>query len=306
MYKISIAFLVLFSVYIGQTTAQELNATVVVNGTAVQNTVDLKVFKALENSLKDFLNKRKWTTDEFGTNEKIDCQFNITITAKKDDDLYEAKLNVQASRPVYGSDYLSPLINYVDKDFLFKYVQFQPIDFNENRIAGNDAQSANLTAVVAFYVYYILGLDYDSYKLKGGSDHFAKALAIVNGAPEGSGVSGWKNEGTKNRYWLVDNILNSRFRDVREIYYNYHRNGMDALAKTPALATDVILNTIPMLYQVNTDNPNNAIILMYFSTKNNEYYNILEQSDSPEKGNFITQISQLDVANAVRYNALKK
>jgi hypothetical protein len=288
--------------------AQELNAKVVVNGTAVQNTVDLKVFKALEQGLQDFLNKRKWTNDEYTSAEKIDCQFNVTITKRSKEvaDAYEAKLSIQASRPVYQSDYLSPLINYVDKDFVFKYIQFQPIDFNETRVAGNDALAANLTAVFAYYVNYIIGLHYDSFKLKGGSEYYTKALAIANNAPEGNGISGWKSEGTKNRYWLADNILNARFGLFREAIYDYHRNGMDAMTKQPAKASNVILNTIPTLYQINSETPGSAIFFLYFSTKNNEYFNILSKATADDKNKLVPQLSMLDVANATKYGTLLK
>jgi Domain of unknown function (DUF4835) len=291
-----------------QSNAQELNAKVVVNASAVQNTVDLKIFKSLEQGLEDFLNKRKWTSDEFTTAEKIDCQFNISITKKAKDaaDIFEAKLSVQSSRPVYQTDYSTPLLNYVDKEFVFKYVQFQPIDFNENRVAGNDPITANLTATLAFYVYYMIGLDYDSYKLKGGTDYFSKAMAIVNNAPEYSGITGWKNEGTKNRYWLADNILNARFGAFRETFYNYHRLGMDEMTKAPAAATNAMLATIGSLYTINFETPGSALLFMYFSTKNNEYYNLLTKASQEDKLKLIPQISMLDVANATKYSGLLK
>jgi Domain of unknown function (DUF4835) len=303
--------IIIIIAYLGNTilaNAQELNAKIVVNGTAVQNNVDQKIFKALEQSLQDFLNKRKWTNDEFGNTEKIDCQFNITITkrAKDMEDAYEAKLSIQASRPVYQTDYSSPILNYVDKDFIFKYIQFQPVDFNENRVAGNEPLVSNLTATLAYYVYYIIGLDYDTYKLKGGSDYYNKARNIVSNAPEGNGVSGWKNEGTKNRYWLVDNILNSRFSGFRDVLYSYHRNGLDAMTKTPAEANAIVLNTIPTLYQINSETPGSAILFLYFSTKNTEYYNMLSKASMAEKIKLVPQISMLDVPNATKYSELLK
>jgi Domain of unknown function (DUF4835) len=303
--------LILLSVICTQITqgyAQEMNAKVVVNGAAVQNTVDQKVFKAMEQGLQDFINKRKWTNDEWANTEKIECQFNITITKRATDvpDAYEAKLSIQASRPVYGTDYSSPILNYVDKDFIFKYIQYQPIDFNENRVAGNEALVSNLSATIAYYAYYILGLDYDTYKLKSGNEYYAKALNIVSNAPEGNGISGWKNEGTKNRYWLVDNIMSARFAAFREVLYNYHRNGLDAMAKNSKEGTDVILSTISSLYQINSEAPGSAILFLYFSTKNNEYYNILAKASMQEKLKVVPQLSMLDVPNATKYGELLK
>jgi hypothetical protein len=303
-----LALLIINFLFINHSFAQELNAKVVVNGSAVQNNVDQKIFKALEQSLQDFINKRKWTNDEFTTTEKIDCQFNITVTKRSKDiaDAYEAKLSIQASRPIYQTDYSSPIFNYVDKDFIFKYIQFQPLDFNENRIVGNEPLVSNLSATVAFYVYYIIGLDYDTYKLKAGSEFYNKALNIVSNAPEGNGITGWKNEGSKNRYWLIDNILNARFAGFREVLYNYHRNGLDAMAKTPSAAAVVMMNTIPTLYQINSETPGSAILFTYFSTKNNEYLNVLTKATMAEKLKLVPQISMLDVPNATKYGELLK
>jgi hypothetical protein len=302
-----IALIVLLISFSSNIMAQELNAKIIVNGSAVQNAVDLKVFKTLEQGLQDFLTKRKWTTDEFTAEEKIDCQFNLTITKKgKDADTYEAKLSIQAGRPVYNTDYTTPIINYVDKDVLFKYIQFQPLDFNENRVAGNDPVVANLPAILAYYVNYIIGLDYDSYKPKGGSDYFSKAMSIVNNAPEGAGINGWKNEGAKNRYWLADNMLSARFVNFREVMYNYHRNGLDAMAKNPAEGLDVILGTIKTLSQINTETPSSALLYLYFSTKNLEYYNFLSKASAEDKQKLIPLISMLDVPNATKYSSLFK
>jgi hypothetical protein len=300
-----IAILVLFVSCCQTIHAQELNAKIIVNGTAVQNVIDLKTFKTLEQGLQDFLNKRKWTTDEFTTAEKIDCQFNLTITKQgKEGDTYEAKLSIQAARPVYNTDYTSPILNYVDKDVYFKYIQFQPLDFNENRVAGNDPSIANLPAILAYYVNYIIGLDYDSYKLKGGSEYFSKAMAIVNNAPEGAGINGWKNEGAKNRYWLADNMLSARFVNFREVMYNYHRNGLDIMAKTPEEGLEVILNSIKTLSQINTETPSSALLFLYFSTKNLEYYNFLSKASAEDKQRLIPLISMLDVPNATKYSSL--
>jgi Domain of unknown function (DUF4835) len=285
--------------------AQELNAKIIVNASAVQNSTDIKIFKTLEQGLQDFLNKRKWTLDEYTMDEKIECQFNLTIIKKgKDADCYDAKLSVQAARPVFQTDYVSPILNYVDKDIYFKYIQFQPLDFNENRVAGNDPSIGNLPAIMAYYVNYIIGLDYDSYKLKGGSEYFAKVMAIVNNAPEGSGITGWKNEGAKNRYWLADNMLSARFVNFREVMYTYHRNGLDAMAKNPPEALDVILESIKTLSQLNMETPSSALLFLYFSTKNNEYYNFLSKASTEDKQKLIPLISMLDVPNATKYSGL--
>ncbi len=301
-----IGFVIVFALSINAN-AQELNAQVILNAQAIQNNVDVKIFKNLEQSLKDFLNTTKFTKDEYGALEKIECQFNLTIQkVGKEANSYEAKLSINASRPVYGADYQSSILNYIDKEVMFKYVQFQPVDFNETRVAGNDPLAANLSAIFAYYAYYIIGLDMDSYKQSGGSDYFNKARNIVSNAPEGYGIDGWKPEGSKNRYWLVDNILNSRFIPFREAYYYYHRNGLDQMTTNAEEANIAILNTISTIYQVNMESPGSALLLAFFSTKNAEYLNILTQASMEEKLKLVPMLSMLDVPNASKYSALLK
>jgi hypothetical protein len=286
---------------------QELNAQVIVNGNAVQNTVDVKIFKSLEQSIEDFLNKRKWTSDEYAINEKIDCQFNLTITKKgKTDNAYEAKLSINAVRPVYNTDYTSPIVNYVDKEIIFKYIQFQPLEFNETNIAGADPLASNLSAIFAYYTYLILGLDMDSYSNKGGTALYNKARNIVANAPDGYGITGWTSEGTKNRYWLTDNLLNTRFNAFREALYTYHRNGMDQMTGKPDEGTETILNTINAIYDVNSETPGSAILFLFFSTKNAEYLNLLTTASAEKKLELVPKISMLDVSNAAKYSALLK
>ena len=160
------------------TVAQELNATVTLQTNKVDNQVDPKTFVQLQSQLKDFLNQRKWTSDAFSNEEKIDCNFYITIEYMVSLGVYEAKLSIVSNRPVYNSAYTTPLLNMQDANFTFKYQLSQPIEFNENRVQGADPLAANLTATLAYYIYVILGLDYDSYSLQGGKPYFNKALNI--------------------------------------------------------------------------------------------------------------------------------
>ncbi|HMH21001.1 MAG TPA: DUF4835 family protein, partial [Puia sp.] len=172
--------------------AQELQANITVNATRVGNSVDHKIFKTLQGALQDFLSNRKWSNESFQTNEKIVCNFLINISTSGDNNTFQASLVVQAGRPVFNSSYQSPLINFNDESFAFRYVEFQPLDFNENRIQGSEPYAANLTAELAYYVYIILGLNFDSYALRGGDPYYQKALNIVNNAPDGRDITGWK------------------------------------------------------------------------------------------------------------------
>ncbi|MFM2385754.1 MAG: hypothetical protein RL660_511 [Bacteroidota bacterium] len=286
------------------TNAQDVFATVSVNTSAIQQ-ADPAIFKTLDQKITDFVNLRRWTTDDFASTERIELNINLTLTQKDKggEDIYRAKLTVQASRPVYGTDYKTSLLNYIDKDVLIRYNQFQNLDFNENRIVGNDIYSSNLTAILAFYVYYAVGLDYDSYSLKGGTPYFNKALNIVQNAPE---LEGWKREGGKNRYWLVDNIVNSRFDAFRQNFYEYHRDGMDQMTTDKTAATKKIKENIKVLSQLNKDLPNSAVLFMYFSAKSQEYVNILTESTTAEKEELCPLMAAMDVTNAAKYTELAR
>ena len=172
--------------------AQELRAKVTVNSSQVGTSVNKKVFQTLQTALNTFMNSRKWTRDVFAANERIDCGFFLTIQPTDDANVFTASLTIQAARPVFNTAYLSPLVNYQDLDIIFKYVEFQQLEFNESRVAGTDPLQSNLTAVFAYYAYMILGFNYDSFSPRGGDPHFLKAQNIVNNAPETRGITGWK------------------------------------------------------------------------------------------------------------------
>ena len=195
--------------------SQELQANVTVLSNRISSQVDKHIFQTLQTALYDFLNNRKWTNETFGSNEKIVCNFLLNLSGSQDNNTYSASLTVQAGRPIFNSSYQSPLINFMDESVNFKYIQFQALDFNENRVQGTDPIAANLTAIFAYYVYTILGLDFDSFGLRGGDPYFQKALNIVNNAPEGSSVSGWKPfDGVRNRYWLMENLTDTQIQSA--------------------------------------------------------------------------------------------
>lgn len=213
-------------------TAQELSATVTIQSNKVDNQVDPKLFSQLQIQLRDFINQRKWTNDNFSLEEKIDCSFYLTIESVVSPGVFDAKLSVISNRPVYNANYTSSLLNMQDASFTFKYQLSQPIEFNENRVQGADALEANLTATLAYYVYVILGLDYDSFSLKGGAPYFSKALNIVYNAPEGSGIAGWKSyDGQRNRYVFIDNLTKSGYDPIHQILFSYYREGLDQMAR---------------------------------------------------------------------------
>lgn len=302
---INLFILLLFSI---AANAQELNCKVKVLATAIQN-VDKQVFTTMEKSISDFMNTRKWTSDEFGTNERIDVNIMINLTSKSpDDDIYAATLTIQATRPVFNSSYTSPMVNFVDKDFTFKYSQYTPLQFDDNRVSGSDPMSANLTAVLAFYSYFILGLDYDSFSPNGGTAFFKRAQNIVNNAPEqAKSISGWKAvEGNKNRYWLIDQMLNPRFQGVRDYIYTMHREGLDHMYDKPEEARQKILSGISKLQDVNKENPSSILMQFFFNAKSDELANVVAQLPKAQRTPYINMLSQMDVPNITKYQSLNR
>ena len=281
--------------------SQELLARISINSSAVGSSVDKKVFQSLQTSLQTFLNNRKWTEDTYQTNEKIACNFLMVIN-EGENGAYKASLTVQAARPVFNSSYSTPLINFQDESFAFKYVEFQPVEFNENRISGSDGLTSNLTATLAFYVYIILGLDYDSFSLRGGDPYFQKAQNIINNAPDGRDIAGWKAfDGQRNRYWLMENLTNNKYAVIHDVLYNYYRVGLDHMYENEPDARSAVLNAITQLTTLNNDVPNSMIIPFFFQGKSTEIIRIFKKSAPDEKQRVQEMMSRLDIANANTY-----
>jgi hypothetical protein len=282
--------------------AQELKATITVVSNQVGNSVNPGVFKTLQTALNNFLNNRKWTSDNFLPNEKIDCNFLLNLEPGGETNVYNATLTIQAARPVYNSAYLSPIINFRDENVTFKYVEFQQLEFNENRISGSDAAVSNLTAVFAYYVNMILAFDYASFSLRGGDLYFQKAQNIVNNAPDGRGISGWKAfDGVRNRYWLVENMLNSRYTIMHDVYYNYYRLGMDKLYEDENMARAEVMNVLNLLNNFNTENPNKMINQFFFQGKSTELVKIFSKAPQQDKARASELLQKMDITNANKY-----
>ncbi len=292
----------LFTCFIAR--AQELNARVTVVSDRVGNNVNKNVFQTLQKALNNFLNTRKWTTDVFGVSEKIDCNLLLNVEPGAETNVYNASLTVQAARPVFNSAYLSPIINFKDDNITFKYIEFQQLDFNQNRVGGSDALISNLTAVFAYYANVILGFDYMSFSQNGGDVYFLKAQNIVNDAPDGRGISGWKAfDGIRNRYWLVENILNSRYAVMHDVYYRYYRLGMDKLYDNENAARAELVNVLNLLNNYNTDNPNTMISQFFFQGKSSELIKIFSKALPQDKARALEILPKLDLTNAAQYKA---
>lgn len=282
--------------------AQELNARVTVNSSRIGSTVNKNVFQTLQTSLNTFLNNRKWTKEVFLVNEKIDCNFFLNLQATADANVYSANLTIQAARPVFNSSYASPIINYQDEDIFFKYIEFQQLEFNENRVGGTDPLISNLTAIFAYYVNMIIAFDYASFSPRGGDAYFLKAQNIVNNAPETRGISGWKAfDSRRNRYWLVENMMNTRYTVLHDVYYGYYHLGMDKMYEDENSARAEVLAVLNRLNSFNADNQNTMMNQFFFQGKSNELIKIFSKATQQDKIRASDILQKIDITNATRY-----
>ena len=300
MRKINLLLVLAFMVKISA--AQELKANVTVVSNQVGNNVNQNVFRTLQTALNTFINTRKWTSDTYAPNERIECNFLLNLQPTGDLNVYNASLTIQAARPVFNTSYLSPIINFKDDNIIFKYVEFQQLEFNENRVSGSDALVSNLTAVIAYYANMVLAFDYASFSPRGGDPYFAKAQNIVNNAPDGRGISGWKAfDGVRNRYWLVENMMNSRYTIMHDVYYNYYRLGMDKLYDDENSARAEVMNVLNLLSNFINDNPNKMISQFFFQGKATEMIKIFSKAPQQDKARASEILQRLDITNANKY-----
>lgn len=286
--------------------AQEIQARLTVMTNKISTKVDKKIFMTLQTALTNFINNRKWSPDVFAPNEKIQCNFLLNIDRELGNNLYGAKLTVQAARPVYNTTYDSPIINFMDDDVVFRYVEFQPIEFNENRVQGNDPHAANLPAIIAYYANIILGMDYGSFSLRGGDPYFQKAWNIVNNAPEGRDIYGWKNfESMRNRYWLAENFNNTRFALMHDVLYSYYRSGMDKMYDNEEEGRAGVLNSLNHLNTINAENPNSMIMQFFFQGKSTELVKVFSKASGDMKARAKDILTRLDITNTAAYKELK-
>jgi hypothetical protein len=286
--------------------SQELQARVSIITSKVSTTVDKKIFQTLQTGLTNFLNGRKWTNDAFQAPEKIQCSFLLTIDQDKGNNVFKGKLTIQAARPIFNTNYDSPIINFLDDDVTFKYIEFQPIEFNENRVQGPDPFVSNLTAVFAYWANIIIGFDYGSFAIRGGDNYFQKAWNIVNNAPENADIHGWKSfENLRNRYWLAENLNNSRFALFHDALYSYYRNGMDVFFDNEEQGRLGIFNCINFLNSINNENPNSMLLQFFFQGKSNELMKSLSKGSMEIKNRSRDILSKLDLTNASTYKELK-
>jgi hypothetical protein len=299
--KIYLLVCLLMGLYLGSQ-GQELRARVSINSQVVSSQTDKKVFQTLQTALTNLLNNRKWTNETFTVNEKIVCNFQINIKEAVPGNVYRAEMMIQAARPIYNTNYEAALVNYQDGDVIFKYVEFQPVEFNENRVAGSDPLASNLTAIMAYYVYMILALDFDSFALRGGDPYYRKAQNIVSNAPEGRDISGWKAfDGLRNRYWLMENFTNNRYAQVHDAIYNYYRKGLDFMYENETEARNAVMNSLNALNTLNNDIPSTMAVQFFFQGKSSELVRMFKKAPPEQKSRAREILVKIDVGNANTY-----
>ena len=251
--------------------SQELNCQLVVNARQTGNE-NLQIFKTLEKQLKEFVNNTKWTNKTFAPQERIDCSMNITIN-ESSGEAFQGTIQVQSSRPVFGSSFTTPLYNFNDRDFGFRYLEFQNIVFNPNQF------ESNLISVIAFHVYMVLALDADSFSKEGGEAYYKQAQTIASYSQQ-ENYKGWKIEdGLQSRFTLIDNVLSPMFKEYREVIYNYHREGLDVMSENPKKGKEKIASALKSFEAMNSRRPNSFLLRTFFDAKADEIEQIF--SDGP-------------------------
>lgn len=289
-------FIALFFVFAGlQISAQELNCQVSIVSQQVQGTVEKQVFEQMQKIVFEFMNNTKWTKDLYTQQERIDCSILINVTQKLSTDEYLGTIQIQSRRPVYKSSYYSPLFNYIDENFQFRFQQFTQLEFNLNTFQNN------LTSVLAFYAYVVIAMDYDSYSPLGGTQYWQMAQTIVNNAQTTS-EKGWKSsEGTKNRYWLIENQLQPVFQGIRDCNYKYHREGLDIMSDKVDQGRANILSSLDLLVPVYNNRPASFNMQIFFNAKGDELVNVFSKGLPEEKSKAVEKLMLVDPANTTKY-----
>lgn len=276
---------------------QEFNCNIQVVAPQVQGT-DRTVYDNMRNSLFEFVNNKTWTNYTFKTEEKIECSILITINDRISQDEFKGTMNLQLRRPVYRTSYNTVLLNFIDKDIQFRYVDLQTLEFNDNSI------TSNLTSIVAYYCYIFLGYNFDSYALNGGTAYFEKAQNIVN-LSQNTPEKGWKSfESQKNRYWICENILNSAYSSVRQANYKFHRLGLDQMYDNIETGRSNISDCIELIRKAYREKPGLFSIQLFMDAKSDEIVNIYSKAAPQDKARIISSLIEIDPANAGKYQAI--
>ncbi|HMQ07889.1 MAG TPA: DUF4835 family protein [Saprospiraceae bacterium] len=295
------SFLLILGMLTSQLTAQELRVNTRVLARNITQT-DPTIFQNLENAISEFFNNTKWTNDQFADNERIEANFQLTLTEEISNSSFVFDIIVQSNRPVYNSEYKTPMVNIYERGVNLIYHNFQPMEKSDNRFVDN------LSSILTFYAYIILAFDYESFSPQGGEEYFKMAQNTMMVIPQTvtQNDRGWnQSSGPRNRFWLIENIFNPRMRNVRTAMYDYHRNGLDIMAEDADKGRAVILTAMNTFNTANTAYPNSYLLNTLIDSKSNEILEIFKVADRTEKTSVYTALIRIDPSNANRYNVLR-
>jgi hypothetical protein len=276
---------------------QELDCQISVSTRQVEGT-DRQIYNTMQTALFEFMNNKRWTNYQFKLEERIECTILIQISDRISTDEFKGSMNVMLRRPVYKSSYNSIMLNHIDKDIQFNYVEFESLDFQESAI------TSNLTALLAYYAYILIGLDFDSFTLYGGTPFYEKAQNIVNMA-QNLPQKGWKSfESMRNRYWLVENLNNASYNNIRQFIYQYHRQGLDLMAENVDQGRTNIIESLELLRLAYRDKPNSFLLQLVFDAKRDEFINILTGAPDQDKVKAVNLLKEIDPANSTKYQTV--
>jgi len=298
MKKFWFFFVVLF-IFQSHVIAQELRCNISISSQKIQG-ANKTVFETMQSDLYEFMNNRKWTDHQYAMDERIECNFFINLDQQISSNEFSGTIQVQARRPVFNSSYQTTLLNIKDNDFHAKYVEYQTLEFNET------SNKDNLTNILAYYAYIVLGMDYDSFSPEGGTEFFQKAQTIVNNS-QNAVEKGWKAfESERNRYWLVENILNKAYAGFRSCTYQYNRLGLDLMADKPEEGRGVIAESLKSIQKVFRSRPSLYILQVFFDAKSDELVNIFSKSFPDERNRVTVILNECDPSNGSKYEKITK
>jgi len=265
--------------------SQELNCKIIVEARQTGNE-NLQVFNTLQSQLNEFVNNTSWTDRSIRVNEKIECSMFININSLEND-VFQGTIQIQSSRPVYNSSYASPTYNFNDRNFSFRYQQYQNMTFNKNQFENN------LISVISFHIYIILGIDADTFKLNSGTEYYNQAQKILDFSQQ-KGFKGWgPGDGLQSRYYLIDNILSSTFKEFRTVMYDYHIKGLDIMVNQSKASKEFISKSLLLLNTMNRRRPNSYILRIFFDTKANEIFDIFNSGPKVPVTNLVSILSKI-------------
>ncbi|MFP4060655.1 MAG: DUF4835 family protein [Bacteroidota bacterium] len=282
---------------------QELNCNVQVISQQIQGT-NKQVFETMQKAIYEFMNNRVWTNHVFAPEERIECNIMINFTEQISADEFKGTIQVQSRRPVYNSSYNTVLLNYMDNNFHIRYVEYEPLEFNVNTFISN------LTSILSFYAYTIIGMDYDSFAPEGGEEFFNIAERIVSNA-QNAPQKGWKPfdaKSNRNRYWLIKNILDDDYSEIRQFNYQYHRLGLDLMSEKPEEGRAQVAEGIELLQDIYRDKPDPFMHLLQviIDAKSTEFVQVFSESFTEEKNRVYAMLTEIDASNSNRYEKIIK